>query len=357
MIPRLYEKTETAFTSFGIGPLSDAVECYVTEERNGAFFLEMTYPKDGTLAEEIAIDRIILAPPHDNASQWEPFRIVTVNYGLLENMQIYAEHISYQLNSILTAKITGTATDPTTAWALVSALSTNPFSFSSDITGTASKDMSTAFPVPIREFIGGMKGSIIDTFGGELQWSRYTVNLLSARGADNGVKIAYTKNLTGLNYNIDMSDLITGCVAYWISSDGQTYRVSGNRTKNNNYAYFHFVAVDASGDFDSTPLVTELNTYATNYLAGISGEPSLSLDVSFVPLWQTEEYKDFYALEHVALCDTVTVLYPPLNLNLKAKVVRTVYNVLADRYSEISISSMRKSLADTIVSLMKGTKK
>ena len=357
MTPRLYEKTETAFTTFGIGPLSDAIECYVTEERNGGFYLEMTYPKDGTLADEIAIDRIILAQPRDNATQWEPFRITTVNYGLTENMTVYAEHISYQLNSILTAKVTGTATDPEAAWGLISALSTNPFTFSSDITGSTAKDMATTHPVPLRDFIGGMEGSIIDTFGGELEFNRYAVKLWQARGADNGVKIAYTKNLTGLNYNIDMSDLITGCVAYWISSDGQTYRVSGNRTKNNNFAYYHFVAVDASGDFDTTPLVSDLNAYAVNFLAGVSGEPSLSLDVSFVPLWQTEEYKDFYALEHVSLCDTVTVIYPPLNLSIKAKVVKTVYNVLADRYSEMSISSVRKSLADTIVSLMKGAKR
>jgi phage minor structural protein len=82
-------------------------------------------------------------------------------------------------------------------------------------------------------------------------------------------------------------------------------------------------------------------------------DPVVSVDVEFVPLWQTDEYKDYYGLEHVALCDTVQVIYPPLNLDLKAKVVKTVYNVLADRYDEISISTVKQTLTDTIFTLMK----
>ena len=355
MIPRLYEKTETTFTTFGIGPLRDAISCHVTEERNGEFYLEMTYPKDGHLADQIIPDRIILADPYDGATQAEPFRIVTVTYGLLESMSIYAEHISYQLSWIVSSKINGTATDPSEAWGLMSPLTTNPFTFSTDITGSTAKTMSTDRPVAMREFLGGMEGSILDTFGGEFKWTRYVVNLLSARGADNGVKIAYTKNLTGLNYSLDMTEVVTGCVAYYLSGD--TYRVGGVRSKAGySTAFNHVIALDATSDFDTVPNATALNTYASNYAAGLSGEPALSLDVSFIPLWQTDEYKDFYALEHVSLCDTVTVLYPPLNLSIKAKVVKTVYDVLADRYSEMTISTVRKSFADTIVNLMKGTK-
>jgi phage minor structural protein len=81
--------------------------------------------------------------------------------------------------------------------------------------------------------------------------------------------------------------------------------------------------------------------------------PKVSVDVEFVPLWQTDEYKKYYGLEHVAMFDTVQVIYPPLNLDLKAKVVKTVYNVLADRYDEISVSTVKQTLTDTIFTLMK----
>lgn len=353
MIPRLYEKTEQDFDNFGIGPLSDVISCFVTEERNGEFFLEMEYPRDGHLSTELIIDRIILADPYDNASEPEPFRISKVNYSLTDTMEIYAEHVSYQLNNILVARFSTTVTEPGTAYAAAAGevYNTNPFTFTSDIMPGVSRTFGTETAVSLRELLGGMEGSFLDSFGGEFLWNRFEINLLEERGRNNGVKIAYTKNLTGLNYEIDMSGVYTAAVAYWLN-DG-TYKSSLLQTYANTYAYEHAVVLDASSEFESEPLRADLNAYALSQLTQAAAEPALSLEVEFVPLWQTEEYKDLYALEHVSLCDTVTVLYPPLNLNIQAKVVKTVYNVLANRYSELSISTVRKSLADTIVELMK----
>lgn len=191
---------------------------------------------------------------------------------------------------------------------------------------------------------------MIDLFGGELEFDRYDVKLWQSRGSDNGVKIAYTKNLTGLEYDIDMSDVFTGVVAFYQSQD--VYVESDLQTVASPYGYSHDIAVDASSDFEDIPTKAQLNTWASNYLASHPSTPSVSVEVQFVPLWQTEEYKDFYGLEHVSLCDTVEVVYPPLGLDLKAKVVKTVYNVLADRYEEITISTIKPTLADTIFSLM-----
>jgi phage-related protein len=41
MIPILYDKDETEFKTNGLGRLSDAISCIVTEERNGIYELEM----------------------------------------------------------------------------------------------------------------------------------------------------------------------------------------------------------------------------------------------------------------------------------------------------------------------------
>ena len=41
MIPILYAASETDFTTNGIGLLTDAVSCTVTEERNGAYELTL----------------------------------------------------------------------------------------------------------------------------------------------------------------------------------------------------------------------------------------------------------------------------------------------------------------------------
>lgn len=354
MIPRLYSKDETSFTNYGICPLVDAISCDVTEERNGGFTLSMTYAREGRFAKELTVDRIILADPHEDADQAEPFRINDLGYDMNGDIVVEAEHISYQLNHIVVGPFSGSSTDPADVWDAAddAVLSTSqPFTFSTDITAASAKTYGRDEPTQMRSVIGGSEGSLLDLFGGELEWNRYTVKLWSARGSNNGVRIAYTKNLTGLEYSIDMSNVYTGVIAYW--KDENNYVESDLQTIANTYSFSRDKAVDASEAFESVPTKAQLNSWAAAYLSANAKSPSVSVDVEFVPLWQTEEYKRFYNLEHVDLCDTVTVIYPPLNLSIESKVVKTVYDVLRDRYKGLTISTIRETLADTIYSLMK----
>ncbi len=77
--------------------------------------------------------------------------------------------------------------------------------------------------------------------------------------------------------------------------------------------------------------------------------PSVSLKVSFVPLWQTEEYKAIAPAERLNLCDIATVRFEKLGVNARAKVVQTVYDVLAGRYESVTLGEASTDLADTIV--------
>lgn len=352
MIPRIYESNTTEFTDMGICSLPDCISCTVTEERNGQFTLELEYPRSGQFVEEITYGRLIMAAPYENAEVPEPFRIKEIDFDLRGNLVVSAEHISYDLNYIIAGQTAGTAVSPAVMWATVAEgtlLSpSNPFTFESDIETEGTNRFSIDNPTPLRSVLGGMEGSILDRFGGEYKWSQWTVNLLSARGADNDVKIAYTKNLTGLKYNVDMSGVYTGAIAFYKGSD-DTY-VQGNRQSiEHEYGFERDIALDASSDFETTPSVAQLNSYAASWLAAHDGGPAISVDVEFVPLWQTEEYKQYAALERVGLCDTVEVAYSPLNIRVKAKVVKTVFNVLAGRYDEITIASVRSGLSDTIM--------
>ena len=360
MIPRLFEKNETTFTSYGICPLTDAVSCIVTEERNGEYVLDLEYPRDGQWAEELTADRIILAQPYDNAAQAEPFRITEIGWNMLGNVVVHAEHIGYQLNNIIVGKFNSYTRYPSKAWdnANDHLIGTSPFSFWTDIDDENDPvlQFKTDEATTLRKMLGGQEGSILDNYGGEVEWNRYTVKLWKSRGADNGVKIAYTKNLTGLTYSIDLSGVYTGVVAFW--SDGNDYCESTLQTSVHSYAFDRNIVVDASSAFSNyADAQAGIDAWAATYLAANAPDPAVSVDVEFVPLWQTEEYKEYYGLEHVALCDTVTVLYPPLNLSIKAKVVKTEYNVLADRYESITVSSVRSSLADTIFTMMKEIEK
>lgn len=213
MIPRLYESTETSFSTFGICPLGEATSCIVTEERNGQYTLEMEYPTDGMFYSELKVDRIILAQAHENDTQAQPFRIESISGDMGGIVTIEAVHISYQLNWIMATRQTTTSGTAQTVLRDVGLMTVSPFTLYSDITTTHSITLDEV--TPFRTAMGGMKGSFLDTFGGEYEWDRYDVHLWAHRGSDNGVRITYGKNLTGLEWSTDVSDTYTSVVAFW----------------------------------------------------------------------------------------------------------------------------------------------
>lgn len=355
MIPRLYARDATDFSNMGICPLNDSISCTVTEERNGQYTLEMEYPTDGKWYSEIKVDRIILAQAHEGDTHPQPFRIESIEGNIGQIVTINAVHISYQLNWIVAARQTlssGTAQTNMRATSVIG-LASIPFTFYSDITTT--KAMSLNAPVSFRSFLGGVEGSFLDTYGGEFEWDVWDVHLWKNRGEDNGVRITYGKNLTGIDWSTDVSETYTAVYAYWMQENNGTitYKGSAVKTIGGDFAFQRLIAVDASGDFQSEPSNMQIDNYAASYVKANAENPTVSVKVDFVPLWQTEEYREFAEFEKVGLCDKVTIVYPPLNLELKAQVVKTVYNVLLDRYTEIEISTAKKSLADTIYAMEK----
>ena len=78
------------------------------------------------------------------------------------------------------------------------------------------------------------------------------------------------------------------------------------------------------------------------------GIPKVSIDVSFVNLADTEEYKDLIPLQQVNLCDVIPVQFESLGIDTTAKIVKTEYDVLGERYNKITVGSLRSNLATAI---------
>ena len=100
MIPILYDKSETAFTSGGLGFLSDCVSCTVTEELNGIFECEFEYPITGPLYSYLTEGNIIFAT-HDDTKAPQPFDIYSHSAPINGVVTYYAHHISYRLSNII----------------------------------------------------------------------------------------------------------------------------------------------------------------------------------------------------------------------------------------------------------------
>lgn len=347
MIPILYSPTETNFTTNGLGGLADCISCEVTEERNGAYTMEIVYPIDGLHFSDIAHSSIIKAIPSDGATE-QLFRVYKISKPLNGKVTIEAEHISYQLSFIPVSPFTASNCAGALSGLVNHSMETNPFTVWTD------KETSAAYrqtlPSSFRSQLGGVQGSILDVYGGEYEFDNYTVKLHASRGADNGVTLRYGKNITDIKQEENIENTITGICPYWTDSDGNTITGDIQYAEGaDNFPYKRTVVMDFSGDYEDKPTKAELEAHARSYISSNRvGVPRISIEVSFIALWQTEEYKNIANLERVKLCDTVTVEFEKLGISAKAKVVETVYDVLKERYTSIEIGESRTDLASTL---------
>lgn len=350
MKPRLYPENETNFESNGLGPLSDALTCTVEENRNGAFELSMEYPVTGVLFDELKHGSIIFAPPNDS-SEPQPFRVYGKSTPLSGVVTVRAKHISYQLSHIPVSPFTAGSCAAALQGLKTNAVEPCPFDFWTDKETVAT--FAVKEPASARSLLGGVAGSVLDVYGGEYEFDRYKVKLHKARGTDSGVVIAYGKNLVDIDQEESIENTITGVYPYYKDTDGNVLELPEKVVSSasaQNFPYPRTVPLDCSQEWQETPSVEQLRAYASAYVEkeGI-GVPSVSLKVSFVPLWQTEEYKAIAPAERLNLCDIATVRFEKLGVNARAKVVQTVYDVLAGRYESITLGEASTNLADTIV--------
>lgn len=363
----LYDHDEEAFTSNGLGALPDAASCTVTEERNGGYEVEMEYPLTGSHFSEIQKRRILYVKPNPYDDP-QPFRIYSITKPINGIVTVHAAHLSYDTSGSIVKLFPADAGSASAAMSYLKNFSvpSTPFTFFTNV--GKSGTMSVPKPSSIRSLLGGSDGSILDTFGGEYLFDKWNISLLESRGSNRGVTIRYGKNMTDLEQEENDTDFYTGVYPFWYSEseNGGLVTLSANDGIVNapgNYDFVKIMPLDLSSEdfgkettdsegYTTTiekPTEAELLAAAQKYIANNKiGIPKVSLDVSFVMLAQSEEYKDFARLETVKLCDTVTVEFEKLGVKTTAKCIKTVYNVLTDKYDSIELGEPKSSLAETV---------
>ena len=340
MYPILFETmTEgTVPTHNGLGVLSDCLSCYVTEERNGAYELTMSYTTGGIHASDIQLNRFIMAKPNF-ADDPQIFRIYRVGKDIGGQFTVSAQHISYDLSGKIIT--TGSANDIITACQVLQAKA-GAFTISTDkVTAGAFK---VNVPSSVRSWFGGKDGSLLDVYGsGEFHYDNYAVSLKQNRGMNRGVVIRYGKNLTELAQELDMSNLCTGVIPYYVDMNGHTTtgaKISTGLTLD--------VPRDLPVDFSDqvnpdsgTPITTQLAALGAAYIANNNLTNILdTITLNFV---------QFSTLaERVDLCDTVTIYVEALGISGTAKCVSATWDVLHDRYSSATFGNPKTNIADTI---------
>lgn len=348
MKPILFPSTATEFNTRGLGVLTDAISCTVTEERNGAFELTMQYPDTGVHFDEITDRCIIYAIPSPYRAP-QPFRIYRITRPMDGIIMVYAQHITYDLSGVPLNPFTAINAPDALSKLKLNAAVDSPFTFWTDKSTVASFAVST--PSSTRSVLGGSSGSILDVYGGEYEWDGFTVRLYGHRGYDNGVVISYGKNLTDIEQDRNISNVATGIYPYWTNAEGALVTCDPKIVNApGTYDFTRVVPVDFSNDFETQPTPEQLQARAGKYVEDNKiGIPKTSITASFVQLEQFPEYEDLALLEKCDLCDTVTIRYPQLGVEAKAEIVKIETDVLLERYNSVEIGDVRTNIADTIV--------
>lgn len=342
MIPVLYDVSESDFTDNGIGLIADAVSCTVSEEANGAYELTLTLPPTSKRYGDLQRGRQILAKPNQT-DQTQPFRIYRIGLPIRGVVTVNARHVSYDLSGVVVGAFSANNAAAAVAGINSHLLSASPFTFSTTV--TSSGDFSVEQPTSCRKILGpaDQEGTMLQVFGGDLWFDRNDVKLLAQRGTDRGYKIAYGVNMTDLRADEDGGEVCSGIVPFW--SDGTDTVIGDAQYASGTFGWPAVKAVDLTTEFNTKPSKAQVEAHGAAYVTrNRIGVPKENFTVKFVP----PGARGLMAPELLGLFDPVTVRYEALGIEVKKNVVKTVWDVLRDRYSEVEIGDRAVYIAERI---------
>ena len=237
---RLFTADDTVFTGLGLGKITDAISCQVTEERNGSFELEMEYPVTGIRYSQLALRMLIVAPPnpYDNP---QAFRIYSISKAYGGKVTVKAQHISYDLSDtiIKSASVNNDNLTPAMIYNAVNnaaVINKSSFTFTTDVTVSDSMDDGDGNkltnwvlkgPKSLRNVLLGNgedainKNYISSTNTGdepEFYFDNFSIKFLKNRGENRGVTIRYGKNMKGFSQEESFENLYTHVYPFYYAS-------------------------------------------------------------------------------------------------------------------------------------------
>ncbi len=353
--PVLFENTETKFDSAGLGFLSETVRCEVHEVLNAEFELELEYPLNGKLAAELVNGRYIYAFV-DAQRGYNPFEIDNVDKNM--NSDTFTVTASHQTNILRKRQVKEFKVEKVSCTTAMnelkkSLLEPTDLEFYSDIDTQNSTLLRFKSALSC---IGGVEGSILDTWRGEIERTTGKISMLKRRGADRGLRIAFGKNMTGLSVKVDTLDTINAILPYAIKTETDSETIL---SLPENYIYapnykdgdvVNAVEVDYSSD-ETVQDEASLRAASKNYFSSSTAhEPSLEIEISFQDLGETEEYKAFRNMNQIYIGDTITAYHKDMDVDFTARMVEFKIDSLTGEYIECVLGSVKADFKSTITS-------
>lgn len=360
---RLYDANCKDFDNNGIGILKDTIKSEVSETLNGELVLDMEYPVSSKYIEYIVNENIIKCDAGLEDEQLFRIKNVKPDFDIIK---IYAEHISYDLadnflEDVYPQNMNGAEC---LEWILTHTLYPHNFISFSDIQNAASARY--VRKNPIEAIVGDLDNSFVNLWGGELKRNNFLISMLTKRGNNKGYKIKYRKNLTGLDFTIDNSNIITKIMPqgynglFLPEKYVDSPYISNYPIPRIKLIEFSDVKVKEKEE-DEEGFATQEEAYEElrrlcnlKYSEDNIDKPTVNLKVDFVDLSKTTEYQNYAFLESISMGDTVTVELD--YIQVEVRVIKTIYDSLLHRYAKLElgefnanyITDSQKDLTNTI---------
>lgn len=213
---------------------------------------------------------------------------------------------------------------------------------------------------------GSEENSFLNRWGGEIIYNNYTIQINQRAGSDQGYRVCYGKNLTGLSKTVEMDDVITRIIP--VSYNG--YMLEGDQPWVDSpvidkypiiyYREVKFDEVKLAADagegeagFDTMEeLRAELVRQCEQMFAEGCDKPMVTLKISMAELSGTEEYKDFIDLESVSLGDDVYCSHKKLGITTKARCTQLVYDCIRKQVESVTLGDYVPNVFDRTTSII-----
>lgn len=374
MRPILYNANETAFETYGLGEI-DATKAQVTRERNGNYTLYIEYPASGPLAGTFKNDMRIKSDAGLRTKNQTFFisRILKDSTGILK---VYAKHISHLTETMAirnNTNATGTAQAALAIWAL-NALGGIRFDTWSDIDLTSKTSWNIADFKTARDALGGVKGSILDVWGGEYEFDNTVIRLHKQLGRKSPTVLEYGRNILRAEDDQDIEGAYTSVYPYATYTPENQGTGEGGATSQQItvelpekyvdgpyiglYNERRVLIVDFSSNFKDkeVPTIDKLRRLAKEYaINNRLGLPKINTKIEYVDLSKTLDYKLTQILEEAELCDIVPVYYPQIGLTSEdAKLTTIVYDVLLEQNDSVEVGVIGDGFKSSMTSNLSG---
>lgn len=340
----IYEHNETDFNHRGT-PLKNFLKCEITEALNGVYELNFEYPLESDDSHLLENGKILQV---DNYDGKQLFRILYLQKDL-DTIKGYALHISYDLLGNFIEDIYIQGMNGTRALQEVLNRSTDAHHFVGVSDITKLKNSRLVRKNTLEAIMGDKDNSLLSRWGGELYRDNFRINWLEKIGSDKGVTIKYAKNLTGIEYKIDLSHLVTHFIPkgfdglllpekYVISPLAEKYKpIVKRKLLELEDVKSKKVSPTQEDAVDHEQALTLLREKSKKAFELGADKPEITCTVAFIDLSQTEEYKYYAVLEKIYLGDTVGVQYK--GINILTRCVGYTYDCLQNRYIHVELGN------------------